>query len=73
MEVLMGILCILFILALLKLFGKGIIFFIAAFATPFYAAFQLVTGKAENKKNALIIFVCGMIVAICVFIIVANP
>ena len=61
-EIIISILSVAGILVLLKYLSKGIVLLFAIVLTPFYALFQLATGKASNTKLAVIIAVSGMIV-----------
>lgn len=65
MELLVIILAFIVIVLLLKYCGKGLIMLFAILLTPFYAAYQYVSGKAGNRKHALIIAICGFIVLLC--------
>lgn len=69
MELVITIIVFLGIVLLLKYFGKSIAMVIAILLTPFYAAYQLIAGKATNRKHAFIIAVCGFVVLLCAVLI----
>jgi hypothetical protein len=62
MEIIVAVLCVLLLATLLKYFGNALLLLVSFILTPFYATFQLITGRASNKTHAIIISLSGLLV-----------